>query len=653
MKRTELPRAEALCARYLDKNRPVLAAVSGGLDSMCLLHFLRGEGYDVSCAHFNHQLRGEEAARDEDFVRAWCEKEDIPFYLGTGDVRAHARATGKTEEEAARDLRYAFLRETAQMLGAQIALAHHADDNAETVLLNFVRGTDLRGLCGMRPKQGDIVRPFLEQTREELVTYARAHNIPHVEDHTNADPNAAARNYLRLEILPRLRELNPRAPQHIATTARSLTALDDALEQAAEAALSHAKAQDGGISLSLDCFLAADEVVQPRILLHLADALGLGRKDIGRKQLDAICALAQRGGSAERRYTLPQSATVRITDGALTMAFSPAALPKAALVENVPLPWGNFELTLLHKPDGEGISLRVPEDGEIITVAPCDLNARLMLQGANGARSVKRLCVDRKLSLTERDALPALYVAGLPPCGGWGRTLLSCRKAGTWRASCASSPDNANLCDLRRNAASDTTNTNKKKVEKKAMAKSNMDQDILKVLYSEEQLKTRVQEMGDELYERLKGKNPLFLGVLKGSFIFMADIVRACQLKSDIEFIAVSSYQNATTSSGVVQITRDLQQDITGRDIVVIEDILDSGNTLYFLKNYFMTKGASSVTVVTLLDKPARRTKPIAADLAGFEVPDEFVVGYGLDYAQKYRNMPYIGVLKPEVYSEN
>ena len=609
MKRTELPRAEALCARYLDKNRPVLAAVSGGLDSMCLLHFLRGEGYDVSCAHFNHQLRGEEAARDEGFVRAWCEKEDIPFYLGTGDVRAHARATGKSEEEAARDLRYAFLRETAQMLGAQIALAHHADDNAETVLLNFVRGTDLRGLCGMRPKQGDIVRPFLEQTREELVTYehpcmsnhtngtrghshdrqnapvspmraltciphvedhtnagrtpphvpmralttadsmcllyflreqgydvscahfnhqlrgeeaardenfvrawcekegipfypgtgdvraharatgkteeeagrdlryaflrktakslgaqialahhlddnaetvllnlvrgadlrglcgmrprqgnivrpfleqtreelvayARAHNIPHVEDHTNADSNAAARNYLRLEILPRLRELNPRAPQHIATTARSLTALDDALEQAAEAALSHAKAQDGGISLSLDCFLAADEVVQPRILLHLADALGLGRKDIGRKQLDAICALAQRGGSAERRYTLPQSATVRIADGALTMAFSPAALPKAALVENVPLPWGNFELTLLHKPDGEGISLRVPEDGEIITVAPCDLNARLMLQGANGARSVKRLCVDRKLSLTERDALPALYVGG-------------------------------------------------------------------------------------------------------------------------------------------------------------------------------------------------------------------------------------------------
>ena len=182
---------------------------------------------------------------------------------------------------------------------------------------------------------------------------------------------------------------------------------------------------------------------------------------------------------------------------------------------------------------------------------------------------------------------------------------------------------------------------------------SEMEKDILKVLVTEEELKTRIAELGEALYKRYEGHRPLFLGVLKGSFIFMADLMRASQLMCDVEFIAVSSYQNGTVSSGRVQITHDLQQDITGRDIVVIEDILDSGNTLYFLKNYFMTKGASSVTVVTLLDKPARRTKPIAADLAGFEVPDEFVVGYGLDYAQKYRNMPYIGVLKPEVYSEN
>ena len=132
----------------------------------------------------------------------------------------------------------------------------------------------------------------------------------------------------------------------------------------------------------------------------------------------------------------------------------------------------------------------------------------------------------------------------------------------------------------------------------------------------------------------------------------MADLVRAAQLKSEVEFIGLSSYKNATKSSGVVQITRDLQRDITGRDIIVVEDILDSGNTLNFLTEYLKTKGASSVTIATLLDKPARREKPITADYAGFEVPDEFVVGYGLDYCQQYRNMPYIGVLKPEVYSK-
>ena len=184
------------------------------------------------------------------------------------------------------------------------------------------------------------------------------------------------------------------------------------------------------------------------------------------------------------------------------------------------------------------------------------------------------------------------------------------------------------------------------------MAKSNMDQDILKVLLTEEQLKARIREMGDELFDRFKDKDPMFVGVLNGCFVFMADLVRATQVKSEVEVIRVSSYKNATKSSGVVEITRGLQRDITGRDIIVVEDILDSGNTLYFLRNYLLAKGARSITIVTLLDKPSRRQKPIVADLAGFEVPDEFVVGFGLDYCQQYRNMPYIGILKPEVYSK-
>ena len=178
--------------------------------------------------------------------------------------------------------------------------------------------------------------------------------------------------------------------------------------------------------------------------------------------------------------------------------------------------------------------------------------------------------------------------------------------------------------------------------------RSEMERDILKVLYTEEQIQSRVAELGDALYERFQGKMPLFLCVLKGSLIFTADLVRACQVESDIEFIAVSSYGSGTVSSGRLNIQYDLQSDITGRPVVIVEDILDSGNTLAFLSDYLKAKGAESVTIVTLLDKPARRTKAVTADFAGFIVPDEFVVGYGLDYDQKYRNLPYIGVLRPE-----
>ena len=179
------------------------------------------------------------------------------------------------------------------------------------------------------------------------------------------------------------------------------------------------------------------------------------------------------------------------------------------------------------------------------------------------------------------------------------------------------------------------------------------EQDMQQILLTPEQIHARVREIAAELERDYAGKAPLVVGVLRGAFVFLADLVRQTDLPLEVDFISASSYGAGTESSGLVDIRLDVGKDIRGRDVILVEDILDSGNTLYFLKNYFMAKGAASVTVVTLLDKPSRRTKPIVADLAGFEVPDEFVVGYGLDYAQKYRNMPYIGVLKPEVYSEN
>jgi hypoxanthine phosphoribosyltransferase len=178
-----------------------------------------------------------------------------------------------------------------------------------------------------------------------------------------------------------------------------------------------------------------------------------------------------------------------------------------------------------------------------------------------------------------------------------------------------------------------------------------MTEDIKEILLSEAQIEKRVAELGRELTEKFHGTEPLFIGVLKGSFVFMADLIRKVDLKCAMDFMAVSSYGSGTSTSGAVKINKDLNEDISGRDVVIVEDILDSGVTLNYLCGYLQNRKPASITLVTLLDKPARRKAPIKADIVGFEVPDEFVVGYGLDYAEKYRNLPFVGVLKPEVYS--
>lgn len=174
--------------------------------------------------------------------------------------------------------------------------------------------------------------------------------------------------------------------------------------------------------------------------------------------------------------------------------------------------------------------------------------------------------------------------------------------------------------------------------------------DILKVLISEDALKERVRSIGAQIAADYEDKDPLFVGVLRGSFVFFADLMRVCPIRSGLDFVAASSYNNGTVSSGVVKIDYDIKTDVRGRHIILVEDILDSGNTLYNLTQRLMDRGAASVKLCVLLDKPARREKPIRPNYTGFTVPDEFVVGYGLDYADRYRNLPYVGVLKPEIY---
>ena len=175
-------------------------------------------------------------------------------------------------------------------------------------------------------------------------------------------------------------------------------------------------------------------------------------------------------------------------------------------------------------------------------------------------------------------------------------------------------------------------------------------EDMASILLTEEEIHQRVRELGQEISRDYEDKEPIFIGVLKGCFVFMADLIRQVTVPCSMDFMAVSSYGNATTTTGAVKINKDLSQDVEGRDIVIVEDILDSGVTLGYLTRYLKNRDPASVSIAAFLDKPERRRADVSAKYVGFTVPDAFVVGYGLDYAEKYRNLPFVGILKPEIY---
>ena len=179
-----------------------------------------------------------------------------------------------------------------------------------------------------------------------------------------------------------------------------------------------------------------------------------------------------------------------------------------------------------------------------------------------------------------------------------------------------------------------------------------MHNDVLKVLISEQEIADKVSELGQMITRDYKGRIPVVISVLKGSVLFVADLIRAMDVMTEIDFMYVSSFGSGVVSSGAVRIVKDLSISIEDRDVLVVEDILDSGRTLAYLTEMLMGRKPTSLKIATLLDKPSRRKSDIKPDYVGFVVPDEFVIGYGLDYNEHYRNIPYIGILKPGIYTE-
>ncbi len=387
----------------------MLCAVSGGRDSMALLSFLEQlaaeKGFILHAAHYNHMLRPT-ADRDEDFVRLWCADRHIPLACGTCDVRAWAREQGASLEDAARTLRYRFLEETADRVGAQrIATAHHVQDNAETVLLHLLRGTGLRGLGGIAPVRGRVVRPFLETDRRDIDAYVEENNIPYVEDESNADITFA-RNRLRIEVMPLLEKLAPGSTARIAGAAAILREEENHLAQESAGLLP--PAEEDKISLPVNTLMSRDLAIRRRLVRSMAQQLGVG---LTAAQTDAVLALGS-GGFLD----LPDGLQAYRQAHRLTLRrLSPP--PEPLELHAGKQLWGGHTVRVAVTaeglpPEGNSAALSADKITGPLTIAAWDGTGRLAVE--NGSRSIKRLFADQGIPADQREEHPALYCDGKP-----------------------------------------------------------------------------------------------------------------------------------------------------------------------------------------------------------------------------------------------
>lgn len=407
-------------ARYdmLPHYELLVAAVSGGMDSMCLLNFLYENGYRVVAAHYNHRLRGEESDMDEDLVRSWCAARRIPLCVGSGDVADYAATHGLTLEEAARKLRYDFLQTVADETRAvRIVTAHHANDCAETVLFHLARGTGSAGLAGIPPVNGRLVRPFLCLTRAEISAYAREHRVPYRTDSTNADP-AHTRNLIRAALIPPLERVNARAVEHIAAAALRLREEDAYLDSLAAARLAALEVGGGSVTLPAAAVADAPAALRHRVLRLALDRLGAGRKDVTAAHYDALVSLCAAPERAQ--LDLPNGLRAIAHAGSLTLthALAPPDAP-VTLREGESARWGDFGITCRKSTENGEKTVENSENTVIVRVsaltAPVTVGAweaddRLTLPAARGARSLKRIFAEHGIAPDARERVPVVRV---------------------------------------------------------------------------------------------------------------------------------------------------------------------------------------------------------------------------------------------------
>lgn len=393
----------------LPEGSKVLCALSGGADSVCLLHFLSTlEGVEVCAAHYNHRLRGEESDRDEAFVRKLCADMGIICTAGGGNVAEYAAEKGMGIEEAAREMRYAFLEEAAEQTGCgYIATAHNADDNAETIIMNLARGTGLKGLCGIPPLRGNIIRPLLETSRAEIERYLSEHGLEHIEDSSN-ESDDYTRNRIRHHVLPVLREQNPSAVESIASAVESLREDEEYLSGLARKFIDESSE---GRSLPVNQLLALPQSVMKRVI-RLMHGGSLSAEHV--RAIINICLVRSLHAHAD----VPGMRVTREFDRLIFASEEARAISRREIRpgEELHIPEAQLRISCreirnageIHKSlttlffKSENICGR-------IFVASRTEGDRIALQGRNCTKSLKKLFSEAKLTLSDRKLTPVIY----------------------------------------------------------------------------------------------------------------------------------------------------------------------------------------------------------------------------------------------------
>lgn len=610
---------------------PVLVLLSGGRDSVCLLDLaVRIAGAaSVRALHVNYGLR-DSADEDEALCREECARLGVEL-----DVSRPRRPEGNLQAWA-RDRRYA---EAARIARGLIATGHTASDQAETVLYRLAASPGRRALLGMPERDGRLVRPLLSVTRAETTAYCEAHGLPYRDDPTNASP-VYARNRVRHGLLEALRDLHPAAEANVLRTLAILRDEAEVLDRALDTAL----AQAGDPPETRRLAELPPALARLAVQRLAGDAPAIGHR------AGEILALGAHGGTAtldlggglravveygrlrfDRAGTDASERTgARDRPGPDRLAAEP---PPAPLPIPGRAPFAGGEIASERGPDlpiADG-TLDAAALAATLEVRPWRPGDRMRPLGLGGSRSLQDLFVDRKVPRERRRAIPIVLsdgeIAWVPgvATGERFRVTPATRErvrlswTGPHRVETGSPP--------------------------RLPASMEPEEGIGEILVPADELQRRVEQLGAEISADYDGRDLLLIGVLKGAVFFLSDLMRHISIPCEVDFMAVASYGSATDSSGVVRILKDLDAVIAGRDVLIVEDIVDSGLTLSYLLRTLNARGPATLEVCALLTKPERRKVDLPTRYVGFEIPDRFAIGYGLDHAERYRNLPYVAAL--------